>query len=240
MEKPLVVITGASSGIGAATAHRFSEAGYPLLLIARRLDRLKSLNLKNSICAQIDVMDLSAFKKAVSDAEQEYGAVDCLINNAGIMLLGKIESQNSAEWKQMFDVNVIGLLNGINLVLSAMKSRRGGTIFNISSIAGRKLYSNHTVYCGTKFAVHAISEGVRAEVADSDVRVITIAPGAVETELITHTTSKEIRESYMQKKKSTGSIIDPDDIARTILFAYQQPQNICLREIIIAPTRQQG
>ena len=240
MNKPLVIVTGASSGIGEAIARRFSEAGHPLLLLARRLDRLKSLNLPNSICAQVDVIDAIAFKKAIDDAELKYGSVDCLVNNAGIMLLGEMDSQDPGEWKQMLDGNVMGLLNGINLVLPSMKARRCGTIFNMSSIAGRKLYSNHTAYCGTKFAVHAISEGTRAEVADSDVRIITVAPGAVETELITHTTSKEIREDYMQTKKANGSIIKPDDIARAVLFAYKQPQNVCMREIVITATRQRG
>lgn len=240
MNKNLVVITGASSGIGEAIAKRFSEAGYPLLLIARRLERLKALNLPNSICAQVDVTDRVAFTKAIKSAEEKYGQVDCLVNNAGVMLLGKIESHDPAEWKQMFDINVLGLLNGINVVLAPMKARKGGTIFNISSVAGKKIFPNHTAYCGTKFAVHAISEGVREEVADSNVRVITIAPGAVETELLSHTTSQEIRENYEHWKESMGGVINSDDIARAVLFAYQQPQNVCIREIVITSTRQQG
>ena len=124
-------------------------------------------------------------------------------------------------------------------VLPAMKARNSGSIINISSVAGRKTFGNHAAYCGTKFAVHAISENVREEVADSNVRVITIAPGAVETELLSHTTSVEIKEGYQSWKESMGGVIFPEDIARTVTFAYSQPQNVCIREIVIAPTRQQ-
>ena len=140
----------------------------------------------------------------------------------------------------MFDVNVIGLLNGMQSVLSPMKARNTGTIINISSIAGRKTFANHAAYTGTKFAVHAISENVREEVADSNVRVITIAPGAVETELLSHTTSDEIKEGYQTWKESMGGAIQAEDIANTIMFAYSQPQNVCIREIVIAATRQQA
>ena len=124
-------------------------------------------------------------------------------------------------------------------VLSAMKNRHGGTIINISSIAGRKTFPNHSAYCGTKFAVHAISENVREEVADYNVRVITIAPGAVETELLSHTTSAEIKNGYEDWKKNMGGVIIPENIADSVYFAYIQPQNVCIREIVIAATRQQ-
>lgn len=240
MSKPLVVVTGASSGIGEAIAKRFSEASHPLLLVARRLDRLEALNLPNSICAQVDVTDRVQFAKAIKNAEEQYGQVDCLINNAGVMLLGQVESQNPEEWRKMFDVNVMALLNGLQEVLAPMKARRGGTIINVSSIAGRKIFPSHVAYCGTKFAVHAISEGAREEVADFNVRVTTIAPGAVETELLSHTTSSEIKAGYDSWKESMGGVINADDIARSALFVYQQPQNVCIREIVIAATRQQA
>jgi NADP-dependent 3-hydroxy acid dehydrogenase YdfG len=114
-----------------------------------------------------------------------------------------------------------------------------GTIINISSIAGRKTFGNHAAYCGTKFAVHAISENIREEVAYSNVRIITIAPGAVETELLSHTTSDEIKDGYESWKESMGGVISPDHIANTVTFAYNQPQNICIREIVVAATKQQ-
>lgn len=240
MDKPLVVITGASSGIGEATAKRLSKAGHPLLLIARRIDRLKALDLPNTICAGVDVTDIESMKKAVKEAEEKFGAVDCIINNAGVMLLGDASTQDPAEWKKMLDVNVTGLLNGIHIVLSSMIERNSGTIINISSIAGRKTFPSHSVYCGTKFAVHAITENIREEVADSNVRAIVIAPGAVETELLSHTTSEEIKSGYEEWKEGMGGAIVPEDIANAIEFAYSQPQNVCVREIVVAATRQQA
>jgi len=239
MKKSLIVITGASSGIGEATAKRFSEAGYPLLLLARRLERLEALNLPNTICLKVDVTDKKAFRLAIAEAEAKFGPTECLINNAGVMLLGDVSQQDPDEWRKMFDVNVLALLNGMQTVLEQMKNRNSGTIINISSVAGRKTFPLHAAYCGTKFAVHAISENVREEVADSKVRVITIAPGAVETELLSHTTSTEIKDGYEDWKASMDGAMVPDDIARSILFAFEQPQNVCIREIVIAATRQQ-
>ncbi len=237
--KKLIVITGASSGIGQAIAQHFSAQGHPLLLIARRVEQLQALNLPNTLCEQVDVTNQAALNSAIAKAEALYGEVDCLVNNAGVMLLGDVASQDSGEWKNMFDVNVLGLLNGMQAVLAPMKARNSGTIINISSIAGRKTFGDHAAYCGSKFAVHAISENVREEVAESNVRVITIAPGAVETELLSHTTSAEIKAGYQAWKEDMGGVIMPDDVARSVTFVYNQPQNVCIRELLIAPTKQQ-
>jgi len=237
--KELIVITGASSGIGEATAKRFSLAGHPLLLIARRVEKLESLNLPNTICAKVDVTDFDLLKQTIKDAEKIYGKTACLVNNAGAMLLGSIDTQDIKEWQRMYDLNVMALLNGMQAVLSDMKERKNGTIINISSIAGKKTFPAHAAYCGTKFAVHGISENVREELAAFDVRVITIAPGAVETELLSHTTSEEIISGYEEWKKDMGGVIIPDDIARSIEFVYSQPQNVNIRELVIAATRQE-
>ncbi|MBC8655667.1 SDR family oxidoreductase [Vibrio parahaemolyticus] len=237
--KKLVVITGASSGIGEAIARRFSEEGHPLLLVARRVERLEALNLPNTLCEKVDVTDQASLITAIEKAEAQFGPADVLINNAGVMLLGQIDTQDAAEWKRMFDVNVLGLLNGMHSVLASMKARNSGTIINISSIAGKKTFPDHAAYCGTKFAVHAISENVREEVAASNVRVTTIAPGAVETELLSHTTSQDIKDGYDAWKVDMGGVLAADDVARAVMFAYQQPQNVCIREIALAPTKQQ-
>lgn len=239
MTKPLIVITGASSGIGAAIAQNFAQAGHSLLLLARELEPMQALNIENSICKSVDVTNAQALKQAIKEAEELYGKTECIVNCAGLMLLGDIENQEKSEWQKMFDVNVIGLLNGMQAVLSDMKARNSGTIINISSIAGRKTFPAHAAYCGTKFAVHAISENVREEVADSRVRVITIAPGAVETPLLSHTTSDEIKNNYQAWKESMGGVLEPKNIADSVLFAFQQPQNVCIREIVVAATRQQ-
>ncbi|HAS6983382.1 oxidoreductase [Vibrio parahaemolyticus] len=237
--KKLVVITGASSGIGEAIARRFSEEGHPLLLVARRVERLEALNLPNTLCEKVDVTDQASLITAIEKAEAQFGPADVLVNNAGVMLLGQIDTQDAAEWKRMFDVNVLGLLNGMHSVLASMKARNSGTIINISSIAGKKTFPDHAAYCGTKFAVHAISENVREEVAASNVRVTTIAPGAVETELLSHTTSQYIKDGYDAWKVDMGGVLAADDVARAVMFAYQQPQNVCIREIALAPTKQQ-
>ncbi|WP_295899176.1 SDR family oxidoreductase [uncultured Vibrio sp.] len=242
MEQPnkkLVVITGASSGIGAEIARHFSQQGHPMLLLARRVERLEAMNLPNTLCEQVDVTDKASFEAAIAKAEEQYGPADCLVNNAGTMLLGQLDTQDSTEWKKMFDVNVLGLLNGMQTVLAPMKQRSSGTIINISSIAGKKTFPDHAAYCGTKFAVHAISENVREEVAASNVRVTTIAPGAVETELLSHTTSDAIKQGYDAWKEDMGGVLAAEDIARAVLFAYQQPQSVCIREIALAPTQQQ-
>jgi NADP-dependent 3-hydroxy acid dehydrogenase YdfG len=238
MEKGLIVITGASSGIGAAVARAFAELGHPLLLLARRLDRIENLKLQNAICKKVDVTKIKEFQAAIDEAEEQYGPTSCLINNAGVMLLGLAHEQNPKEWQQMLDVNVMGVLNGIHSVLPSMIARESGTIINISSVAGRKTFLNHAAYCGTKFAVHALTENIRQEAASHNVRMILIAPGPVETELLSFTTSQEIKDNYTAWKEEIGGALSAEDIAQSIVFAYQQPQRLCIREIVLCPTKQ--
>lgn len=236
--KKLVVITGASSGIGMETAKKFSENGYPTLLISRRKEIMEKLNLKNSISVSADVRNLEEIKNAVKIAEEKYGKTDLLINCAGVMLLGNIDKQSYEEWKNMIDVNVNGILTTTNVILPDMIKRNEGTIINISSIAGRKTFTNHGIYCGSKFAVHAITESIREEVADKNVRIIVIAPGVVETNLLSHTTDENIKSDYIEWKKSIGNGLNASDVVNCIEFAYNMPQDICVREIVIAKTKQ--
>lgn len=237
--KKLVVITGASSGFGASMAKAFNEAGYPLLLIARRIDKLLELNLDNTICKKVDVTDYEALEQAVLEAEKVYGSTDLLINNAGAMLLGNLENQDRKEWQQMLDVNVMGIMNGMQIVTNAMKDANHGTIVNFSSIAGVKPFVNHTAYCASKYAVTGLSEVSRQELSSYNVRVMRICPGAVNTELLSHTTNKDIVDGYHEWVASTGAnSITAEDIAKTVLFAYEMPQSVNLREIQIADTKQ--
>jgi NADP-dependent 3-hydroxy acid dehydrogenase YdfG len=236
--KPLAIVTGASSGIGAATARSLSALGHPLLLLARRLDRLNDLDLPNTISRQVDVRDKAAVGTAIAEATASYGPPDLLVNNAGIMLLGDIADQDAKQWQDMFDVNVVALLAATQAVLPGMKQRRSGTIINIGSIAGRNVYGDHTAYCGTKFAVHAISESLRKEVASSGVRVVVVAPGLVETELLDHTTSDAIKAGYRAYKASVGGGIPASDVADAIVWAYGMPKRTCIREIVLAPANQ--
>lgn len=237
--KGLVVITGASSGIGAKIAETMSGNGHPVLLLSRRLEEMEALNLPNSLCKSVDVTDLEAMKVAIIEAEEKFGKVDLLVNCAGIMLLGYPECQDFSEWDRMIDVNIKGILTGTNIVLKSMKERNTGTIVNISSIAGRKTFNEHAVYCGTKFAVHAITENIRKEVSGSNVRMITIAPGVVETPLLSHTTNEDIKAGYNDWKKSIEAGLEPQKIADCVAFAYNQPQDVCIREIVIARTKQE-
>jgi NADP-dependent 3-hydroxy acid dehydrogenase YdfG len=241
MSKPLIIITGASSGIGEACARLFSAAGHPLLLLARRLERLHALDLPNSLSRSVDITDRAALVEAVNEAEGRFGPADALINNAGVMLLGEISKQDPAQWEQMLDVNVKGLLNGVHAVVAGMVERQHGTLINVSSVAGRKTFPNHVAYVGTKFAVHGLSENLREELAPHNVRVITIAPGAVETELLSHTTDETIKSGYQDwKQQMGGTVLSAEDVAAAIHYAYLQPQNVCIREIVLAATRQQA
>jgi NADP-dependent 3-hydroxy acid dehydrogenase YdfG len=238
MRKGLVVITGASAGIGKSIAEYFSHAGYPLLLIARRLSKLQGLQLPNTHCAEVDVTDLLSFKAAVEQAEEMFGEVNCLINNAGVLFAGFADKQNPEDWKKMIDVNILGVLHGMHLVLDKMKKRQTGTIFNISSLAGRKTFPSVAAYCATKSAVHAFTETVREEMADHNVRLVTITPGNVKTEIWDQAVAPEMKSHYSAYTRKAEENLDPEDIARTLLFIYEQPQNVCIREMVICPTRQ--
>ena len=241
MSKPLIIITGASSGIGEAAARLLSAAGHPLLLLARRVERLEALELPNTLSRRVDITDRVTLLAAVAEAEAQFGPADLLINNAGVMLLGEMAQQDPAQWDQMLDVNVKGLLNGVHAVVAGMVERKHGTIINISSVAGRKTFPNHVAYVGTKFAVHGLSENLREELSPHNVRVITIAPGAVETELLSHTTDDAIKTGYHAWKQDMGgTVLSAEDVAAAISYVYQQPQNVCIREIVLAATRQQA
>ncbi|XWO14213.1 putative oxidoreductase [Candidatus Hepatincola sp. Pdp] len=235
----LIVVTGASSGFGLELAKELNQQGYPLLLLARRIEILNSLKLKNTLCKKVDVSNLTSLQEAIQEAEKHFNLpVDCLVNNAGVMLLGHLDKQNPQEWQQMFNVNVLGILHGIHAVTPSMKTRKHGTIINISSLAGRKIYDGAAAYCGTKVAVHTLSEGLRTELAPFNIRVITIAPGVAQTELLNHTTSKEMLALRQEEAKNMEYTMHAKDVVKAILFAYQQPQEICIREIDLAATCQ--
>ncbi|GAA2613128.1 SDR family oxidoreductase [Streptomyces axinellae] len=236
---PLAVVTGASAGIGAAVARALSEAGHPLLLLARRAAEMTALGLPDTLCRSVDVSDAEAVTAAVRQAEGRYGPTDLIVNNAGQMFLGFLADQPTEQWQRMFDVNVHGLLNGVRAVLPGMIERRHGTIVNVSSVAGRNVYPNHTVYSGTKFAVQGMSESLRAEVSGQGVRVIVIAPGSVETDILAQTTHEGVKAGYQAFKDSIELLV-PEDVAAAVLFAYQQPQRVTVREVILASTEQLG
>ena len=237
--KPLVAITGASSGIGAATAQAFSAAGHPLLLMARRVDRMQALNLPDSLCKKVDVTDRNEIASAIQEAEAAYGPVDCLFNNAGIARLADIGTQSPEEWDETIDINIKGVMNALHPVFRGMKKRGSGTIVNMSSIAGRKVYPDHTVYCGSKYFVHAISESLRGYLAPHNVRVIVISPGIIDTEVLDHVNDPNTLKAYKDNKQRIGGGIEASHVANMILFAYQMPQNVLIQEMVVTPTRQE-
>ncbi len=238
------LITGASSGIGEATARLLASSGVKVALLARRSDRLETL--KNAIQADggealvlcADVTKKGEVKKAVDVCLQTFGNIDFLINNAGIMPLSLMKNLHEEEWERMVDVNIKGVLFCIGSVLPGMIKQASGHIINISSVAGRKLFLGSAVYCATKFAVSALSEGLRMELGQSsNIRVTVIEPGAVATELAHGVTDKEVW-SVIGPSFQNVKAIKGDDIARAVLYALSQPDNVNAADIMIMPTSQ--
>lgn len=241
MNKPLIVITGASSGFGAEIAKIFNAAGYPELLLGRRTAKIEALplNFENVLIESVDVTNQAQFKAAIQKAEAKFGPTDLLVNNAGVMLLGNVLNQDAKEWQTMLDTNVMGVLNGTQIVLPAMVERQHGTIINMSSLAGRKTFVNHAAYVASKFGVHGLSETIREEVSGKNVRISMVAPGAAETELLTHVTDQGALTDYQAWKDSMGGItLDPVHVAKSVKFIYDMPQSVNIRELDIAATRQ--
>lgn len=235
----LIVITGASSGFGIEMAKAFAKDGYSLLLLARRIEKMEALELPNTLCRKVDVTNKEEFEAAVREAEAKYGKTDLIVNNAGVMLLGDIATQDAKEWKTMLDVNVMGVMNGMQIVMNDMKGRNSGTIINVSSVAGVQPFGNHAAYCASKFGVTGLTRVARGEMSPFNVRVLSILPGAVKTELLEHTTDQNIIDGYNDWKESVGAVnITAADVAQTIKYAYELPQAVSLREIIITDTKQ--
>ena len=220
-------------------AKTFSEMGHPLLLIGRNKTALDQLGLANTMTRSVDVGNQAAFNEAILAAELVYGDVDLLINNAGQMLLGDVGNQAAAEWERMINVNLFGTLNGIQAVLPAMTERKSGTIINVSSIAGFKAFENHAAYCATKFGIHGLTETVRLEASKNNVRILLISPGAAETPLLGHTTRDDIKDGYHAWKQTMGGVsMDPKAVANAVAFMYAMPQEVSIRELVIASTLQ--
>ncbi|QVK06235.1 SDR family oxidoreductase [Mycoplasma mycoides] len=236
--KPLVVITGASSGIGLACAKYFSNKGYPLLILARRKEILDNLNLPNTITAKVDVRDFNQLNDAVKKAESIYGPVDLLINNAGIMPMDQYVDQSLEDKYNTLDVNIKGVINGMDAVLKSMLKQNHGTIVNISSVAGRYTYSDHSIYNGSKFAVNAITEQVRRELSDTNIRFSLIEPAIVDTNLLSTTKNQKILDSYIARKNSLNGGLKPEQLAEVIYYIYSLPQDVVIPELMISHNNQ--
>jgi NADP-dependent 3-hydroxy acid dehydrogenase YdfG len=234
----VVLITGASSGIGEATAAHLARQGMRLVLGARRTDRLDGLasRLRAEGCSvavtRLDVTSLESMRGFVDLALELHGRIDVIVNNAGVMPLSRLDALKIGEWNQMIDVNVRGVLHGIAAALPVMQRQRSGQIINMASIGAYTVSPTAAVYCATKFAVAAISEGLRQEVG-GDIRVTVVSPGVVESELADSISDPSGREEMRSFRQIA---IKPDAIARTIQFAIEQPADVDVSEIIVRPT----
>jgi NADP-dependent 3-hydroxy acid dehydrogenase YdfG len=240
MANKVVIVTGASSGIGQATAIKLGGEGYKVVLAARRTDRLDSIAEKiiadggTAIARAVDVTDRDDVARLADDAVSEFGRVDVFVNNAGVMPLSRLDALLVDEWNQMIDVNIRGLLHGIAATLPQFKHQGGGHFVTVASIGAHQVVATGAVYCASKYAAWAITEGLRLE-SDPSVRVTTISPGVVESELadsISDPTAQEAMRTYR------AISIPADAIASAISYAIGQPADVDVNEIIVRPAGQ--
>jgi NADP-dependent 3-hydroxy acid dehydrogenase YdfG len=239
----VIIITGASSGMGAAAARHLAAKGASVTLGARRSDQLKKIAADitsaggKATAAVTDVTKRDDLRKLVDTAVEAYGRVDVLINNAGVMPLSPLERLKVDEWDQMIDVNLKGVLYGIAAAIPYMKEQKSGHIINVSSVAGHKLFGGSAVYSATKFAVRALSEGLRQEMASSNIRTTIISPGAVKTELLEHISEQDVQKANQDYVAQVG--VPAETFARMVAFAINEPEEVGINEILFRPTVQE-
>lgn len=242
IENKVIVITGASSGMGEATARDLAAMGAKVALAARRTDRLDKLVAEikeaggQAIAVATDVAKREEVQKLVDTTVEAFGRVDVIFNNAGLMPLSPLESLRVDEWDQMVDVNIKGTLYGIAAVLPYMKEQKSGHVINVSSVYGHKVVATGAVYCATKHAVRAISEGLRQEVKPHNIRVTTISPGAVTTELTDHISEPGLSDAVRDIVADIG--IPASTMSNMVAFAISQPDDVDVNEILFRPTVQ--
>ncbi len=245
LKNKIGIVTGASSGIGEATAKALSFEGAKVVLAARRIDSLKKLKCEieysggTAMAVQTDVIKRDEVENLARCALDEYGQIDILVNNAGLMPLSYVKNLHVEEWERMIDVNLKGVLYAIAAVLPNMCKNKKGDIVNISSIAGRKFFPGAAVYCATKFGITALSEGMRIELSPKEnIRITSIEPGAVATELTLTFTDQELIDQWNDGRRDHMVPLNPGDIARAIVYAVTQPVGVSVNEILIQPTMQ--
>ncbi len=244
LDNRVIIITGASSGIGEATAKKLASDGAKVILMARRKEQLEKLkkeieeNGGEALVSSGDVTKKEDFKNTVNQGVEKFGKIDGLINNAGLMPLSYIEKLKTDEWEKMVDVNIKGVLNGVSSVLPQLKENGGGDIINISSMAANRYFPGGAVYCATKSAVKMFSEGLRQELAPKyGINVTSIEPGAVATELTDTITDEDIKEKMKEMQKM--NTLEAEDIANAIHYALTQPKRVNINDVYIVPSEQQ-
>jgi NADP-dependent 3-hydroxy acid dehydrogenase YdfG len=239
----VVVITGASSGMGEAAARHLAAQGAAVVLGARRIERLEALVGEitaaggQALAVATDVTDRAQVQRLVDAAVETYGRIDVLVNNAGIMPLSPLERLKVDEWDRMIDVNLKGVLYGVAAALPHMTAQKSGHIINLSSVAGHKVFGGSAVYSATKFGVRALSEGLRMEVKPYNIRTTIICPGAVKTELLDHITEADVQKANQDYVGQVG--VPADSFARVVAFAVSQPEELDINEIVFRPTSQE-
>lgn len=242
IQDKVVIITGASSGIGEATAKELAAKGAKLVLAARREDRLQKLKQEiessggQAVYKVTDVASHEQMEDLAAYALNEFGKIDVMVNNAGVMPLSPVHEKKIHEWDAMIDINIKGVLYGIAAVLPSMRERKEGHIINVSSVAGHLVFPASAVYSGTKFAVRAITEGLRIEECGNNIRTTIISPGSIATELTQAISGSELKAAIIEETKIA---IEPASIARAIAFAIEQPADVAVNEMIVRPTIQQ-
>jgi NADP-dependent 3-hydroxy acid dehydrogenase YdfG len=240
----VVAITGASSGIGEATALACAEEGAKVALGARRRDRIEALAARirdeagEAVAIETDVTDEAGARAFVEGAREQLGGLHGLVNNAGLMLLGPVEGADTDQWRQMVDVNCLGLLYCTHAALPIMRDEGAGHIVNVSSVAGRVAALGSAVYNLTKWGVVGFSEGLRQEALHANIRVTIIEPGYVETELQGHNEGNPIVMEAMEKTRQQIDPLQASDIADAITYALTRPQHVAINEVLIRPTKQ--
>jgi NADP-dependent 3-hydroxy acid dehydrogenase YdfG len=237
----VAAVTGASSGIGEATALALSRAGASVALGARRTDRLSALSEKlegPSLVRELDVTQEDEARSFVQAAYDELGGLHVLVNNAGVMLLGPVAEADTGEWRRMIEVNLLGLLYCTHAALPLIERGGGGDIVNVSSVAGRRADAGAAVYNMTKFGVHAFSEALRQEALHGRIRVTVVAPGFVNTELQGHNRNPVVRLATERSREEIGEVLEPEDIADAIVHSVTRPPHVCVNEVVVRPTRQ--
>jgi clavulanate-9-aldehyde reducatase len=236
-----IAITGASSGIGEATAEKLAAEGAQVALGARRRDRLEDLAGRigdGAHAFEVDITDEGAANKFIDDAADAMGGLDGLVNNAGVMLLGLVTGAETEEWRRMINVNLLGLLYCTHAAIPKMQEAGGGHIVNVSSVAGRSANMGSAVYNMTKFGVTAFSEALRQEVLNADIRVTCLEPGFVETELQSHNENEMVQQNIEEMRERIGETLKSEDMANAILYALSQPEHVAVNEILVRPTKQ--
>jgi NADP-dependent 3-hydroxy acid dehydrogenase YdfG len=243
VEGKVVVITGASSGLGEAAARLLADEGATVVLGARREGRIRALvdeltrRGDQALAIPTDVSRRDQVRRLVDGAVEAYGRIDVLINNAGLMPLSPLDRLKVDDWDRMIDVNLKGVLYGIAAALPHMQQRKSGHIINVSSVAGHKVRAGSAVYAATKHAVRALSEGLRQEVKPYNIRTTVISPGVVLSELPGSASEPDVSASLQKMYGDLG--IPPESFARAVLFAMSQPEDVDVNEILFRPTRQE-